>query len=175
MVRKSWIAVGLALLLLCGVALSAGAQGKLGLVFNIWDFLAGSVDSSDGISAGLGVKYWLAEKMAIRGILDFEYARNATLDTTDTYFGVSGTFEYHFKPGKVSPYAGGVVGVGIVGGDTSNLDLLLGGLFGVEVRVMDSLGFFGEYSLFLNLDEPTTNIGLGAGNNAAIGVVVYLP
>ena len=44
MVRKSWIVAGLVLLLL-GVALAAGAQGKkmaggerLGIIFNIWDF-----------------------------------------------------------------------------------------------------------------------------------------
>jgi hypothetical protein len=40
---------------------------------------------------------------------------------------------------------------------------------------MDALGLFAEYNLSLFIDEPDTNIVLGAGNNAAIGVIVYLP
>jgi hypothetical protein len=179
MVRKSWLVLGLALLLACGAALSAGAQGKgkLGIVFNLWDLLGGtsSTASNDGLSAGLGAKYWLGDKMALRGLVGFEHYRDTAADTTDTYFGVSGAFEYHFVAGRVSPYAGGLVGLRIQGGDTSNLGLLLAGLFGVELRVMESLGLFAEYSLRLFMDEPETNIVLGAGNNAAIGLVVYLP
>jgi hypothetical protein len=113
--------------------------------------------------------------MAIRGVLDFSYQHNKNTDATDTFFGVSGAFEYHFTTGRVSPYAGGLVGVLIQGGDTSDLNLLLGGLFGVEMRVMDSLGLFAEYSLSLFTNDTFTNIALGAGNNAAIGIVVYLP
>ena len=181
MVRKSWIVVGLVLLLALGVALAAGAQGKkmdlggqrLGIIFNIWDF--GDVSSSDGLSAGLGLKYWLGDKTALRALLDFEYYRDTAADTRDTFFGLSGAFEYHFTKGKVSPYTGGLVGLRIQGGDASNLGLLLAGLFGVEVRVLDALGLFAEYNLSVFIDEPDTNIVLGAGNNAAIGVVVYLP
>jgi len=174
MVRKTWMVVGLVLLLAFGVALAAGAQTqKLGLVFNLWDF--GDVSSADGLSTGLGVKYWLGDKMAIRGLLDFLYDRNSTADSTDTYFGVSAAFEYHLVSGRVSPYAGGQVSVGIQGGDTSNLALLLAGLFGAELRVMDVLGLFAEYQLGVFIDEPVTRIFLGAGNNAAFGVVVYLP
>jgi len=176
MVRKSWIVAGLVLLLAFGVALAAGAQ-KLGLVFNLWDMTAGTTDvsSSDGLLAGAGVKYWIADKMAIRGLLDFEYLHNKVADTTDTFFGLSGAFEYHFTTGRVSPYTGGLVGLRIQGGDTSELSLLLGGLFGVEVRVLESLGLFAEYSLSLLTNDTVSNITLGAGNNASIGVVVYLP
>jgi hypothetical protein len=176
MVRKTWIAAGLVLLLAFGTVLSVGAQQqKLGLIFNLWDLLAlEGVASSDGLSAGVGMKYWLGDKMAIRGLLDFERRRDSAADTTESFFGVSGAFEYHFTTGRVSPYTGGLVGLRIEGGDASNLGLLLSGLFGVEVRVMDALGLFGEYSLSLFIDEPDTNIVLGAGNNAAIGVVVYL-
>ena len=189
MVRKRWIVIGLVLLLAFGVALAAGAQAKaggkkldlggqkLGIIFNIWDLQLGtsSVSSNDGLSPGLGMKYWIGQKAAIRALLDFEHYRDSTADTTDTYFGLSGAFEYHFTTGKVSPYTGGLVGLRIRGGDVSDLGLLLAGLFGVEVRVMDALGLFAEYSLSLNMNEPNTNIVLGAGNNAAIGVVVYLP
>jgi hypothetical protein len=177
--RRTWVVVCLAVVLAFGVALSAGAQGKgggggkLGLVFNLWDLAAGTA-SSDGVLTGAGVKYWLADKMAIRGILEFQYLHNKTTDATTTLFGASGAFEYHFKTGRVSPYAGGLVGVLVQGGDTSDLNLLLGGLLGVEMRVMDSLGLFAEYSLSLFSNDTLTDIVLGAGNNASIGVVIYL-
>lgn len=174
MLRKCLIVTGLVLLLAFGVTLSAGAQQqKLGLVFNLWDI--GDVSSADGLSTGLGVKYWLGDKMAIRGLLDFLYDRNSAADTTDTFFGVSGALEYHLVSGRVSPYVGGLVSVRIQGGDTSNLGLLLAGLFGAELRVMDVLGLFAEYQLGVFVDEPVTRIFVGAGNNAAFGVVVYLP
>jgi hypothetical protein len=170
--RKAWIVACLVVALVLGVTLSAGAQ-KLGLVFNLWD--AAGTASNDGVLTGAGLKYWIADKMAIRGVLDFSYQHNKNTDATTTFFGVSGAFEYHFVTGRVSPYAGGLVGVLIQGGDTSDLSLLLGGLFGVEMRVMDSLGLFAEYSLSLFTNDTFTDIALGAGNNAAIGVVVYLP
>jgi hypothetical protein len=174
MTRKIWFVLCLVVVLVFGAALAAGAQQqKLGLIFNLWDF--GDVSSADGLSSGLGIKYWLGDNMAIRGLLDFLYDRNSAADTTDTFFGLSGAFEYHFVSGRVSPYAGGLVSVRIQGGDVSNLGLLLGGLFGVELRVMDVLGLFGEYQLGLFADEPITQIFLRAGNNAAFGVVVYLP
>jgi hypothetical protein len=181
MARKSWMVAGLALLLL-GVALAAGAQAKkglggekLGIIFNIWD-LAGSDSSSDGLSAGLGMKYWIGQKTAIRGLLDFERYRDSGADTTDFFFGLSGAFEYHFVTGNISPYTGGLVGLRIQGGDASDLGLLLAGLLGVEVRVMSAVSLFAEYSLSLFINDPTNfDLVLGAGNNAAIGVVVYLP
>ena len=174
MKRKTLVVICLVVVLAFGVALSAGAQ-KLGLVFNLWDMTVVGTNSSDGLSAGAGMKYWLSDKMAIRGLLEFVYDRDSTADTTDTFFGLSAAFEYHFITGKVSPYAGGLVGTLIQGGDTSNLSLILAGLFGVELRVMDVLGLFAEYQLGFFIDEPVTQIFLGAGNNAMFGVIVYLP
>jgi hypothetical protein len=173
--RKTLLAIGLMLLLALGATLSAGAQEqKWGLVFNLWDVAAGSVDSSDGLSAGAGAKYWIAEKMAIRGLLDFEYVRNSTTDTSSTFFGLGAAFEYHLVTGRVSPYTGALVGVGIIP-DPSEVRFTLGGLLGVELRVMQALGLFAEYSLRMSIVDPFFSIVLGAGNNAAIGVVVYLP
>jgi hypothetical protein len=184
--RKTWIVVGLVALLALGVTLSAGAQGKkmdlggqrLGFIFNIWDF--GDVAAKDGdstrdLNAGIGLKYWIGNKSAVRALLDFDHYRDSTLDITRTFFGLSGAFEYHFKTGKVSPYTGGLAGVRIQTGDTSDLELALGGLLGVEVRFMDVLGLFGEYTLQFRINDPETWFDLGAGNGGSIGVVVYLP
>jgi len=186
MKRNAGIGICLVVVFALGVALSAGAQEKkverkagfegerVGLVFNLWD-LAGDAASTDGLSAGLGLKYWLAEKMALRALLDFEYTRNSNLDTTDVYFGLSGAFEYHFVKGRVSPYTGGLIGMRIRAGDASDLGLALAGLFGVEARVLDSLGLFAEYNLRLYLNEPVFDFELGIGNGGALGVIVYLP
>jgi hypothetical protein len=185
MVRKRRIAIGLVLLLAFGVALAAGAQSKaggkkmdlggqkLGIIFNLWDFA--DVAFSDGLSAGLGLKYWLGEKSALRALLDFEHSSNSAADTSDTFFGLSGAFEYHFKAGKVSPYTGGLVGLRIQTGDTNDLGLILAGLLGVEVRVLDSLGLFAEYNLRLYMNDPVFEFELLAGNGGCFGVVIYLP
>jgi hypothetical protein len=185
--RRNWIVVCLVVLLVAGVALAAGAQGKkaekkmdlggerLGLIFNIWD-LGGDAAYSDGLSTGLGLKYWLADKMALRALLEFGYA-NPGAGTTTTVFGLSGAFEYHFVKGRVSPYTGGLVGIEItaVTGNPTDLGLVLGALLGVEVRVLESLGLFAEYNLRLYLNEPVFNVDLATGNAGQIGVIVYLP
>jgi len=184
MVRKRWIVVGLVLLLALGVALAAGAQAKkmdvggqrLGIIFNATSLLGTVTQSDDGLSAGLGLKYWLGDKSALRALLEFEYDETGT-GTSTTAFGFSGAYEYHFVKGKVSPYTGGLAGVEItaVTANPTNLALYLGAILGAEVRVLDYLGLFGEYNLRLTVDEPALNIGLALGNGAALGVIVYLP
>jgi hypothetical protein len=181
--RRAWIGICLAALLAFGVPLAAGAQEKkidlkgqrLGLVFNAANLLLGIVESSDAVSAGLGLKYWLGQKAALRAVLDFTHYSDSDTNASDTAFGLSGTFEYHFVKGKVSPYTGGLFGVRMQTGDTNDLDLYLGGILGVEVRVLDYLGLFAEYDLRLHMNEPEFWIDLGLGNNAQLGVIVYLP
>jgi len=182
-VRKSWIVAGLVLLLL-GVALAAGAQGKkmdlggqrLGIIFNVPNILMDVESSNDGMMAGLGLKYWLKDKTALRGLLEFTLL-NPGAGTTTTTFGLSGAFEYHFVKGKVSPYTGFLAGIEIqsVTGNPVTLGLILGGMLGAEVRVLDYLGLFAEYNLRMQYSDPAFNLILVMGNNASIGVIVYLP
>ncbi len=182
--RKLRVVLGLALLLTCGVALSAGAQGKkmdlggekLGIIFNIPNLLMAVESSNDGLMAGLGLKYWLKDKSAIRALLEFTLS-NPGAGTTTTTFGVDGAFEYHFVKGKVSPYTGAIAGIEIqsVTGNPVSLGLILGGILGVEVRVLDYLGLFAEYNLRIFYNDPAFDLSLGMGNNASLGVIVYLP
>jgi hypothetical protein len=184
MVRKSWIVAGLALLLAFGVGLAAGAQAKkmdlggqrLGIIFNATSLLGTITESDDGVSAGLGLKYWLGAKSALRALLEFAYDETG-MGTSTMDIGLSAAYEYHFVKGKVSPYTGGIAGLLIETqtGMGTNMIIYLGGLLGAEVRILDFLGLFAEYNLRLTVDEPGVNFALGLGNAGQIGVIVYLP
>jgi hypothetical protein len=188
MKRKTWIVICLVVVLACGVALAAGAQAKkaekkmdlggqkLGLIFNATSLLGTVSESSDTELFGLGLKYWLGEKAALRALLEFDF-NNDGAGTSTTLFGLSGAFEYHLVKGKVSPYTGGIAGIEIDAqtGAATNLAFFLGGLLGVEVRLLDYLGLFAEYNLRLTFAEPQVDIELGLGNAGQIGVIVYLP
>ncbi len=182
--RRLCFVLCLAVLLAFGAALSAGAQGKkmdlggerLGIIFNVPDILMAVGESNDGLMAGLGLKYWLKEKSAVRGLLEFTLL-NPGAGTTTTTFGVDAAYEYHFVKGKVSPYTGGIAGIEIrsVTGNPVTMGLILGGILGVEVRVLDYLGLFAEYNLRIFYSDPEFDLVLGMGNNASLGIVVYLP
>ena len=183
--RKTWVVVCLAVLLTLGVALSAGAQGKkmdlggqrLGIIFNASSLLGNIASFEDGLSAGLGLKYWFGDKSALRALLEFTYARDTAAYTSTTAFGLSGAYLYHFVKGKVSPYTGGLAGIELTGatGTPTTVGLILGGILGVEVRIVDYLGLYGEYNLRLTYAEPDLDIGLVVGSGGSIGVIVYLP
>ena len=183
MKHKRWIGVGMVVLLALGATLTAGAQAKkadlqgrkLGLIFNIGPQVFAIGEAGDPVQAGLGLKYWLGEKAALRGLLAFNYLSDSVAGTSNTSFGLSGTFEYHFLTGKVSPYTGGLAGIRIDTGAANNFRFYLGGILGAEVAVMDNLGLYAEYNLLLSMDEPQFEIDLGIGNGAQIGVIVYLP
>ncbi len=183
--RKASICIVLVFALACLVALGAGAQGKgatggkLGIVFNVPNLLLDVDNASlDGVSAGLGLKYWLGQKAAIRGVLEFNYNSDSTPPATSTTaFGLSGAFEYHLVKAKVSPYVGGLAGIRITAatGAASDFGFFIGAMLGAEVAVLDYLGLFAEYDLLLTMNEPLFGINLGIGNGAAIGLIVYLP
>ena len=92
----------------------------------------------------------------------------------DLGFGVSAAYEHHLSTGKISPYVGGIVGTGLQLGTVQNLTVYLGGLLGAEVQVIERVAFFVEYALLFRMDEPDFLIDLGIGNNAQLGVIIYL-
>ena len=181
--RKASICIVLVFALVSLVAVGAGAQGKgatggkLGIVFNVPNLLLQIAEANDEVAAGLGLKYWLAQKMALRAILDFNYNNNSATGVTTTTFGLSGAFEYHFVRARVSPYAGGLAGINIATatGTPSNFAFYLAGILGAEVTLIDSVALFAEYNLRLFFDEPIFNLNVMLGNNAQLGLIVYLP
>lgn len=148
---------------------------KIGFIFNLASPLPDIDESGDGIQSGLGIKYWLNRKIALRGLLDFYYINDSTLSTSDLTVGLAASLEYHFTEGKVSPYTGVMVGTRFSTGTVNNLILYFGGLLGVEVKLLDYLSLYGEYSLLAAMDEPILEIDLGIGNSSQMGLVIYLP
>ena len=114
--------------------------------------------------------------------------------------GLGITYERPFFIGRVTPYWGLVADLGFQGErvevDTQNYTQIrvvsgsLGGVLGVEVLIFDFLSVFGEYQLAFrgartSIEQAvegersasmTTNYAFGAdlGNNASLGLVVYL-
>jgi hypothetical protein len=123
-------------------------------------------------TGGLGLKLWIGDKSAVRGLLDFRYQNIA--GTTDTWFGLSGAYEYHLLQRRVSPYLGALTGLAIRTGTATDLGLYFGALLGAEFELVENLNLFGEYGLIVDINEPDLIIDLGLGNNAQIGIIVYL-
>jgi len=85
----------------------------LGLIVNLVDPFT-LAEAGDGVQAGLGMKLWLGDRSALRGLLalDFQYDGAAV----DLGFGVSAAYEHHLSTGKISPYVGGIVGTALGSG-----------------------------------------------------------
>jgi hypothetical protein len=151
---------------------------RIGLIFNflgLADLLIGEHDDSGQTGAtagGLGLKLWLGEKSAVRALLDLQH-QNVS-GTTDTYFGLSAAFEYHFLQRRVSPYGGGLAGLQVQTGTANDLGVYFGALLGAEFELVENLNLFGEYNLLVMINEPDFTVDLGLGNNAQIGIIVYL-
>lgn len=146
---------------------------RLGLIFNFLG-LANTLiaENDDGVQGGLGMKLWLGEKTAVRGLVDFQH-QNVS-GTSDTWIGVSAAFEYHFLQRRVSPYGGGLAGLNLQTGTANDLGLYFGALLGAEFELVENLNLFGEYNLLVEINEPRFDVNLGLGNNAQIGIIVYL-
>jgi hypothetical protein len=123
-------------------------------------------------TGGLGMKLWIAEKSAVRGLLDFRYQNLG--GTSDTWFGLSGAYEYHLLQRRVSPYLGGLAGLAVRTGTTTDLGLYFGALLGAEFELVENINLFGEYGLIVDINEPDFVIDLGLGNSAQLGIIVYL-
>ena len=162
-----------------------------GLIFNINDILL-DIESYQG---GLGVKHFVNDKFAYRGSLDFSYA-----DSSDTLiFNLGNSIEYHPIKGRVSPYFGGLVDVGLIRYKTetdadnwtkvTTIPISAGPIFGVEVYVLNFLSLFAEYSMTVSYtttitqqsvagtvtEDTDSDFGteIGIGNNSKIGIVLY--
>lgn len=140
----------------------------LGLIVNLVDPFT-LAEANDGVQGGLGLKLWLAERSVVRGLLALGYST-----ATDVFtFGLSAAYEHHLALGKVSPYVGGLAGVDIEIAAASNLAMFAGALLGAEVKIVESVAFYVEYSLLAVLDEPDFWVDLGL-NNTRLGIIIYL-
>ncbi len=150
------------------------ANPHLGIIFNVANLLMSIVDYSDSVQGGAGLKLWLNDNMAVRGLFDFSYLNDPTLGPSSMTIGAAADFEYHFIRAKISPYGGGLAGFQITTGPANNLVLYFGAIFGAEVELLENLSLFAEYNLLLKIDEPELRLDLGIGNDAQIGLIIYI-
>jgi hypothetical protein len=162
-----------------------------GIIFNTGSLLL----DIESYQAGVGVKL-PGDIVALRLGGDI-FAANS-FNTLS--FGVGVAVERHFRPGKASPYFGGLAYVDFTSqrdetdADTwvqnSTLNGTAGGILGIEYFLFENLSVFAEYSLAADISYITTktstdgtvedssdfSIALDTriGNNSKIGVVIYI-
>jgi hypothetical protein len=149
-------------------------EKRIGLIVNFSGLanLALFEEHNDGVQTGMGMKLWLGEKAAVRALLDFNYLNDSVTSTTT--FGFGAAYEHHLIQRRVSPYLGALAGLAVQTGPANNVDLYFGGIFGAEFELVEHLNLFGEYNLLLSWIDPDFEIDLGLGNNAQLGIIVYL-
>ncbi len=133
---------------------------------------------------GIGVKAFVTDNFAIRGVLGLNYSSETTrtpgvdstgnpvtIERTDNMFvgAVSPGFEYHFPmAGPVSGYVGGMIsytsGVKTTGPDdaqtsNSSSSFLLGPILGAEFLPWDNFSLGAEYFLAFSSTSTSTKIG----------------
>jgi len=134
----------------------AGSKALLFEFSGLADLGAGSYNG------GLGGKYFLTNKMAIRGSLQFmdisqeiPYQGDGGLDGTRdvNLFGISGALEVHFDTSRVNPYFGGGVGFAISSTERKTAAADITQQITVKNDVDGELGYFGgtQLSIFAML------------------------
>lgn len=161
----------------------SGRTGDFGLIFNFQNLLVDLLPYDDGYQNGAGLKYWLSETLALRGLLGLNfnsYTPPGGTASTTTLFSLGAAAEFHArKTGKVSPYAGGFFGTRMefLPATDPAADFYLGAMAGAEYRVLDFLSFFGEYQLRMTFDAAGTTISLADIANpragAVFGIILY--
>ena len=182
----------LALVILSASSLALGAQaaksssssgaGDWGLLFDAKNLLA--LDGfEDGYQAGAGVKYWINPSIAARALVMIDHVTppEDSLLPVDTKLGLSLAGEWHpTKRSNASPYLGGLVGFRSWAVETvpeTRIDIYLGGIFGVEVKLLQSISCFAEYQLLAAWDIQGFSLSLGTegsdGSRALLGLIFY--
>lgn len=154
---------------------------RMGVIFSTPSIL---LEIEEYQNAGIGAKAFWGD-LAFRGLLGFR------LSSDDNPFSMNfGTaVEYHFMPGRISPYFGGALQMEYQRRDDHIVDrvfrLDIGPLFGVEFAPIEMLSLFAEYSLAFSaaysrarVAGTTTEtwnyeLATGLGNQGRIGIIVY--
>lgn len=152
-----------------GFAQEGGGFGlaRSGIVFGFSSVLT-PTGLTDAFQAGVGVKGWLNDQNALRGVLRLAFAPDQGAGS-QTDIGIGAAWERHLGAGPVTPYVGAFAGTSVVVQGGSDVDLYFGGVFGGEMPVMDNLHIFGEYDLRFLVDD----IGFWLDNVANFGFILY--
>jgi hypothetical protein len=161
---------------------SAESSNRWGLLFDCKNVLA-LEGYEDGFQAGAGAKYWITPSIAARALarIDHNTPPEDSVAPASTELGLGAAGEWHpAKRAAASPYLGGLAGFQIYaeeGADSTLIDLYLGGLFGVEVKLFNTVSCFAEYQLLAAWDIKGFTLSLGTegsdSSRALIGLIFY--
>lgn len=167
------LAVAVSALAVSGLAAQASpkatpeaGKGDLGLLVKFQNVSSGLLAFEDGVQQGVGVKYWLKDDLALRGLLGLylnaykpEGADETELSTTVS---LGAGLERHRPAGKASPYAGGFAGVELEGvSGTAAFGCYAGAMAGIEYRILSLSTFFVEYQLLCRYDLKGLTVTIG--------------
>ncbi len=161
---------------------SAGDSKRWGLLFDCKNLLALN-GFEDGYQAGAGVKFWATPSIAARALLriDHNAPDAASGDPTTTEFGLGLAGEWHPRQrAAASPYLGAMAGFQLYKASDlpdTLIDLYVGGLFGVEVKLLQSISCFAEDQLLGAWDDAGFTLSLGTegsdGSRVLVGLIFY--
>ncbi len=179
--KKAVIALA-ALFLTAGIATAvepaakeskSATDGDFAILFDLKSLLLATDSFEDGYQAGAGLKWWMLDAFALRGLLAFE--SNTLEDVTETVFGISAGVEWHPARTRVSPYVGAFAGtrvLAITDMDTA-LDLYGGAMAGAEVRLWQNIALFAEYQLVVSDDIDGVTVRFGGPDCVQVGLAIY--
>jgi outer membrane protein W len=148
------------------------AKNDMAILFHLENLTEIVSPYNDGFQGGAGFKYWFSERISGRALLAATVTPNTTTDTSTTTLGLSIAGEYHPRPGRASPYIGGIVGTQFRFDDTGNyFNYSAGALGGVEVLLFSNFSIYGEYQALLVHDVD--GLGFRLGDQALLGFAIY--
>jgi hypothetical protein len=150
----------------------AAKEKETGLLFSLYSLAAPVLPYSDGFQAGAGVKYWITNSIATRFLVAGSVEPSALDDTIITDVGLSVAGEYHMRPGVISPYIGGMIGLSTLFDSSGTyLDYCLGFLGGAEIAIVKNFAVFCEYSAMLR--RTIDGFSFDLAKEAQFGLIVY--
>lgn len=149
-----------------------GGKTDIALLFCFSNLVAAASPYDDGFLTGAGLKYWFADRIGARFLATAQVVPDPVTETSETTLGFSLAGEYHFRPGLVSPYAGGMLGLKTFMDDTGNyLDFAFGLVGGVEVMLYKNFSLYGEYQALAVRNDD--GLGFSLGDKAILGFAIY--
>jgi len=149
-----------------------GGKTDIALLFCFSNLVAAASPYDDGFLTGAGLKYWFSDNIGARFLATAQVVPDPVTETSETTLGFSLAGEYHFRPGLVSPYAGGLLGLKTLMDDTGNsIDFAFGLVGGVEVMLYKNFSLYGEYQALAVRDID--GLGFALGNRAILGFAIY--
>ena len=154
-------------------------SGDVGFLFNFQNLLTNILVYNDGFQSGFGAKYWLNDKLALRGLLGFYFnsytASGETTADTSSVFSLGAGMEFHPRKDVISPYLGGFLGTKLEKWvDVTSAGFYGGAMAGVEYLIAKGVSLFGEYQLSITFDSNGTTVSLADSSDGAIfGICIY--